>query len=189
MANANKVTLKLVIVGDPAVGKTCLLTVFKNGVFPQQYVPTVFENSVKDMTVGGQRVQLLLWDTAGQEDMDRVRVMSYNGSHIILLCYSVDSKDSFSNISAVWEKEVTHHSKNSVKILCGLKKDLRDTGKGIVTPEAAEDLRKKLKFQGYMEVSAKTRENVDSLFEAAVKGALEAQASSGKGKKKDCTVQ
>jgi len=57
---------KLVIVGDGACGKTCLLIVFSKDQFPEVYVPTVFENYVADIEVDGKQVELALWDTAGQ---------------------------------------------------------------------------------------------------------------------------
>ena len=55
MANIRK---KLVIVGDGACGKTCLLIVFSKDQFPEVYVPTVFENYVADIEVDGKQVCL-----------------------------------------------------------------------------------------------------------------------------------
>merc|ERR1719477_502023 len=69
--------MKLVIVGDGACGKTCLLIVFSKDQFPEVYVPTVFENYVADIEVDGKQVELALWDTAGQEDYDRLRPLSH----------------------------------------------------------------------------------------------------------------
>lgn len=112
---------KLVIVGDGACGKTCLLIVFSKGDFPevrflgyfriltvdspeislatlQVYVPTVFENYVADVEVDGKHVELALWDTAGQEDYDRLRPLSYPDSHVILVCFAIDSPDSLENV-------------------------------------------------------------------------------------------
>ena len=67
---------KLVIVGDGACGKTCLLIVFKR-YFPRSLCPNSFENYVADVEVDGRKVELALWDTAGQEDYDRLRPLSY----------------------------------------------------------------------------------------------------------------
>ena len=67
-------------------------------MFEQVYVPTVFENYVADVEVDGKHVELALWDTAGQEDYDRLRPLSYPDSHVILICFAVDSPDSLDNV-------------------------------------------------------------------------------------------
>ena len=64
----------------------------------KDYVPTVFENYVADVTVDGKQVELALWDTAGQEDYDRLRPLSYPDSHVVLICYAIDSPDSLENV-------------------------------------------------------------------------------------------
>lgn len=66
--------------------------------YSQVYVPTVFENYVADVEVDGKHVELALWDTAGQEDYDRLRPLSYPDSHVILICFAVDSPDSLDNV-------------------------------------------------------------------------------------------
>ncbi len=58
----------------------------------------MFENYVADVEVDGRRVELALWDTAGQEDYDRLRPLSYPDSHVILICFAVDSPDSLENV-------------------------------------------------------------------------------------------
>lgn len=67
-------------------------------VIAQVYVPTVFENYVADVEVDGKHVELALWDTAGQEDYDRLRPLSYPDSHVILICFAIDSPDSLDNV-------------------------------------------------------------------------------------------
>ena len=69
-----------------------------NAACKQVYVPTVFENYVADVEVDGKHVELALWDTAGQEDYDRLRPLSYPDSHVILICFAVDSPDSLDNV-------------------------------------------------------------------------------------------
>ncbi|CAH8825625.1 unnamed protein product [Trichobilharzia szidati] len=117
---------KLVIVGDGACGKTCLLIVFSKDQFPEVYVPTVFENYVADIEVDGKQVELALWDTAGQEDYDRLRPLSYPDTDVILMCFSIDSTDSLDNIIEKWHPEVKHFCPNVPIILVGNKQDLRN---------------------------------------------------------------
>ena len=61
-------------------------------------VPTVFENYVTDCRVDGRSVQLALWDTAGQEDYERLRPMAYSKAHVILIGFSIDTPDSLENV-------------------------------------------------------------------------------------------
>ncbi|KAM0715341.1 hypothetical protein Q7P37_008839 [Cladosporium fusiforme] len=157
---------------------------------PQVYVPTVFENYVADVEVDGKHVELALWDTAGQEDYDRLRPLSYPDSHVILICFAVDSPDSLDNVQEKWISEVLHFCSGLPIILVGCKKDLRYDQKTIeelhktsqkpVTPEQAEDVRKKIGAQKYLECSAKTNEGVREVFEHATRAALLTR----KGKKK-----
>ncbi len=87
------------------LGKTCLLIVFSKDQFPEVYVPTVFENYVSDIEVDGKQVELALWDTAGQEDYDRLRPLSYPDTDVILMCFAIDSPDSLENIPEVKKKK------------------------------------------------------------------------------------
>lgn len=77
---------------------SCALALHNLTVKAQVYIPTVFENYVADVEVDGKHVELALWDTAGQEDYDRLRPLSYPDSHVILICFAVDSPDSLDNV-------------------------------------------------------------------------------------------
>lgn len=145
-------------------------------------MPTVFENYVTDCRVDSRDVQLALWDTAGQEDYERLRPLAYSKAHVILIGFSVESPDSLENVKAKWADEARERCPHCPIILVGLKKDLRDD------PEAQETMRKKsMRFvttkQGmemkdnigakrYMECSSLTGDGVDDVFEAATRAAL-----------------
>jgi Ras family protein A len=99
-SSVEKLKKKLVIVGDGAVGKTALLMVQAKQPYPEFYVPTIFENYVSHITLPGsnKHVELSLWDTAGQEDYDRLRPLSYPDTDVIILAFAICNPDSFYNI-------------------------------------------------------------------------------------------
>uniref|UniRef100_A0A3B3UE74 Rho-related GTP-binding protein RhoA-A-like n=1 Tax=Poecilia latipinna TaxID=48699 RepID=A0A3B3UE74_9TELE len=183
------VCLKLVIVGDGACGKTCLLTVFTKDQFPEVYVPTVFENYVADIEVDQKQIQLALWDTAGQEDYDRLRPLSYPDTDVILLCFSVVSPDSLANVKEKWTPEVRHFCPHVPIVLVGNKTDLRNnenTRKMLpIKYEEGKDMSNQIGAYSYQECSAKNKEGVREVFDAAAKAAL---TNNSRGKKNHCVL-
>ncbi|TDG46367.1 hypothetical protein AWZ03_007141 [Drosophila navojoa] len=174
---------KLVIVGDGACGKTCLLTVFCKDSFPLDYVPTVFETYVADVEVEGSQVELALWDTAGQEDYDRLRLLSYPDTDVIVMCFSIDLPDSLENIQDKWIPEVKHFCPNVPIILVGNKRDLRhdpDTIRELslqkqqpVQTEQGFTMAEIVNAFAYLECSAKMQEGVREVFETATRASLQ----------------
>lgn len=167
---------KLVIVGDGACGKTCLLIVFSKDQFPDVYVPTVFETYISDIEVDGTEVELALWDTAGQEDYDRLRPLSYPDTDVILLCFSVVNHDSLENVVEKWKPEVAHFCPKVPIVLVGLKKDLRHDEshkKLAVKGDEGHEAAARIQARVYMECSAKTKEGVRGVFEEATRAALQ----------------
>ncbi|KAJ2722496.1 GTP-binding protein Rho1 [Coemansia sp. Benny D115] len=176
---------KAVIIGDGGCGKTCLLHVYNEGMFPpnDQYIPTIFDERVKDVVVEGQLVELALWDTAGQEDYDNVRYPCYEGASVIIICFSVDSPDSLENVSAKWIGEVLEYAPGVPIILAGLKVDLRHDP-GIVeqlrkdnqeptTRDMAVTVARDIGAYVYMECSAKLNQGVNEVFDIAVRRTLD----------------
>ncbi|CCH43567.1 GTP-binding protein [Wickerhamomyces ciferrii] len=177
---------KIVILGDGAAGKTSLLNVFTRGYFPQVYEPTVFENYVHDIFVDGKPIKLSLWDTAGQEEFDRLRSLSYSDTHTIMLCFSIDSKDSLENVQNKWVGEITDHCEGVKLVLVALKCDLRnddgddDEGEvsrrsNLITYEEGLEMAKKIGALRYLECSAKKNRGVNEAFTEAARCALTAK--------------
>eukprot|EP00483_Globobulimina_turgida_P002315 UN02317 len=94
--------IKIVAVGDGAIGKTSLLISYQSNEFPETHVPTIFENVTIEKTIEmrGEElpISLDLWDTAGQEQFDRLRILAYRNTDVFLLCFSIVSKSSFQNV-------------------------------------------------------------------------------------------
>jgi len=181
------IRIKLVAVGDGAVGKTSLLIAYAKGTFPDTYVPTVFENYTAPIDHNGKKVLLHLWDTAGQEDYDRLRPLSYPGADIVLLCFSLVTEASFESVRDKWHPEVDHYVKNVPTILVGTKVDLREaklpdpsTGEfHPVSNDQAEKMGDEIGSEKFMAVSAKTGENLKNLFQEAVSIVLAARKAHG----------
>lgn len=198
--SSQSIRRKLVIVGDGACGKTCLLIVFAKGKFPEVYTPTVFDNYVADVEVDGRRVELALWDTAGQEDYDRLRPLSYPDSNVVLICFSIDLPDSLENVMEKWISEVLHFCQGVPIILVGCKVDLRNDPQKIqelreaglepVTQSAGQEVADQIGAVSYIECSSRTGYGVREVFEAATKASLmgkpnkKSKSSKKKSKKK-----
>ena len=184
---------KIVILGDGACGKTSLLNVFTRGYFPEVYEPTVFENYIHDIFVDGQHITLSLWDTAGQEEFDRLRSLSYSDTHTIMLCFSVDSYDSLENVKNKWVGEIADNCEGVKLVLVALKCDLRDNDTEAITPnnihnnnnnsfknknnklisyEEGYAMAKKIGALRYLECSAKSNKGVNEAFTEAARVAL-----------------
>ncbi|CAF1033439.1 unnamed protein product [Rotaria sordida] len=189
------VPIKLVIVGDGTVGKTCMLISFTSDAFPEEYIPTVFDNYTSNIIVDNVKVSLGLWDTAGQEDYDRLRPLSYPQTDVFVVCFSVVSPPSFTNITNKWMPEIRHHCPDKPFILCGTKIDLREDCEYInqlqkqniqpIKREQGQHLCKKIRAFKYVECSALTQKGLKQVFDDAVRAVL--SPTSTKASKSSCT--
>ena len=125
--------VKVVAVGDGAVGKTSLLMAFATDSFPSEYVPTVFDCYTRNIEVAKGIVSVGLWDTAGQEDYDRIRPLSYPNTDVFLLCISLARPVSLMNARHRWVPELRHHAPDVPFVLVGTKQDIRDDLRGKIT--------------------------------------------------------
>lgn len=197
---AGATRVKLVVVGDGAVGKTSLLISYATNNFPTDYVPTVFENYTARKKRGEETILLHLWDTAGQEEYDRLRPLSYPGADVVLLCFSTVSQASYDAIRDKWAPEVNHYIHEVPHLLIGTKIDLREaqhpdpnSGKfEPITPEMGQAMAKQIKAAKYLEVSSKTRQGLEEVFAQAIDLVLEMRgisSSKGDGEAKSPSVK
>ena len=91
----------------------------------QDYVPTVFENYSAEINVNDKNYILMLWDTAGQEEYDRLRPLSYDNVDVVVVCYDVSELASYENITVRWAPETKHFCPGVPVILVACKTDLR----------------------------------------------------------------
>jgi small GTP-binding protein len=159
--NKGTFVLKIIVVGDPCVGKTSTIMRYTNKGFSRSYLPTIGINiTEKDMIFKDHNVQLIFWDVAGQAKYLQVRKMFYNGATAAILVFDLTNRESFQSISK-WYQDVADNMKNTesfIMILCGNKKDLTDQIQ--VKTHEAQSLAQKLKMS-YFETSALTGENIE----------------------------
>ena len=142
----------------------------------------VFDNysaNVEAMKNGKrEQIKLMLYDTAGQEDYKQIRPLSYPGTSVFIVCYSVDNRTSFGNIKSAWIPEITEHCPGTPWILCGTKADLADDKQvvevlrnrksPIVTEGEGKKLAAALGGQVSLQCSAMTQKGLKEVFDRAI---------------------
>ncbi|KAE7997124.1 hypothetical protein FH972_001782 [Carpinus fangiana] len=161
--NSYDYSFKILLIGDSGVGKSSLLLSFISD-FVHDLSPTIgVDFKIKLLTIGGKRLKLTIWDTAGQERFGTLTSSYYRGAHGIILVYDVTRRETFTNLSDIWAKEVQLYSTNHecIKILLGNKVDREN--ERAVTREEGLALAQEHKSL-FLECSAKTKENVHHCF-------------------------
>lgn len=172
-------SLKLVVVGDSAVGKTSMLMSYVTNSFPGEYLPTVFDNHTARVSRAPHgEVALGLWDTAGAEDYDRLRPLSYPEADLIVLCFSIVSPSSTQSVSTRWMDELGQHASGVPILLVGTKTDLRGDssvqrslaarGEQVVQPGEGADLADAIGARAYRECSALTQDGLKAVFDTSI---------------------
>ena len=190
------INVKCVVVGDGAVGKTSLLLSYTTKAFPGEYYPTVFDNYSASVMVDGVACNLGLWDTAGQEEYDRLRPLSYPQTDVFLLCFSLVNQVSYENVLNKWYPEVKHYCPLKPIILVGLKLDLRENKATVeklqrlnqspIKYEQGRSLASRIGAIKYLECSALTQVGMKIIFDEAIRTFIHPERRSRR--RRQCSV-
>jgi len=162
------------------VGKTCMLMSYVCQAFMEDYIPTMFDNFSAIEEIDGELVNVILWDTAGQEDYETIRTTTcFPNTHIFIVCFSVVHPDSFHNVKQKWLEELKKASPDTPFILVGTKTDLREKedvvkklaekNKEPISSKEGKKRAKEIKAKAYVECNAKELSTVNEVFRTALK--------------------
>ena len=161
-------SFKMIVLGDPGVGKSCLTTQAIKNIFNEAYNSTVgFEYINFNVKLNDKIIKLQIWDTCGQEIYRSLISSFYRNATLAVLVYAIDSKASFLNIDT-WLKDIKLQSNPDIKIfLVGNKTDLEE--QRVVDFEEAKKYANENNFDYVKETSAKTGFNAKEVFIQAAK--------------------
>ncbi|KAH3853823.1 rho-related GTP-binding protein RhoQ-like [Dreissena polymorpha] len=162
------------MVGDGLVGKTSIVRKFARQSSTEQYVATVFDNFAGSVTINGSKTTVSVFDTAGQQEYEGLRVFTYSQSDVILVCFSVVDRESFLNVSDFWVPEIRLHvGKSKPIVLVATQADLRGSPKTVsISKQEGRNLACKIGAKLYLETSSKDSESINTVFEHAVISAV-----------------
>ncbi|KAG8565894.1 hypothetical protein GDO81_013020 [Engystomops pustulosus] len=160
---------KIVVVGDTQCGKTALLHVFAKDCYPENYVPTVFENYTASFEIDKQRIELNMWDTSGSAYYDNVRPLAYPESDAVLICFDISRPETLDSVLKKWQGETQEFCPSAKIILVGCKLDMRTDMNTLrelskqrlipVTHEQGSTQARQIGAVAYVECSSKVSEN------------------------------
>jgi len=189
---------KFVAIGDGAVGKTAMLVSYTSNSTPADYTPTVFDNYNAITMFKNKPLSICCWDTAGQDDYDHLRSLSYPQTDVFIVCFSITSPISFANVSSKWVPELQHHCPDVPIILVGTKLDLRSNseyleemkrrGVEVITNEQGRKLAQTVGAVDYIECSAVTQQGLKDVFDRSLMAWDEDKAKKRKQQKECCSV-
>eukprot|EP01061_Rhynchopus_euleeides_P012432 TRINITY_DN2208_c0_g1_i1.p1 TRINITY_DN2208_c0_g1~~TRINITY_DN2208_c0_g1_i1.p1 ORF type:complete len:213 (+),score=83.26 TRINITY_DN2208_c0_g1_i1:171-809(+) len=162
------ILLKVVVIGDSGVGKSCMLHRYTEDTYEPDYIATIgVDFKVDTFERQGKVVKLQLWDTAGQERFRTIITTYYRSAHCVMLCYDVTDRETFAHLQR-WVKEVEEYARDNIPfVLVGLKADLP---KHVSTEEALEYA--EAYGMKHVEVSSKEGLNVHDAVQTAVSSCL-----------------
>eukprot|EP01103_Thecamoeba_quadrilineata_P003278 TRINITY_DN13071_c0_g1_i1.p1 TRINITY_DN13071_c0_g1~~TRINITY_DN13071_c0_g1_i1.p1 ORF type:complete len:220 (-),score=29.53 TRINITY_DN13071_c0_g1_i1:249-908(-) len=172
--------LKCVLIGDSEVGKTSLLISYTENRFPEENVPTVYDNITTAIDLNGKYLNLSLWDTVGQDEYSKLRSLTYPDTDVFLVCFSLVYPPSLHNVEDKWLPELSRLCPGANIVLVGTKLDLRENAiknkRPVVTFDEGDAVAKRAGVT-YIECSALMRTGIKTAFEEGFKLALDKPSS------------
>jgi len=173
-ANLINYKFKIIICGDPSVGKSSLILRFTNNAFRRHYIPTLGVHvSDKIFQIEESYIQLVIWDIAGQQKFQTMRQQFYLGSDGLFLIFDLSKPSSLESVTS-WHFDIQNQLKDRPALtgyIIGNKKDIGQSTESV--SEKGSDLASYLNL-GYIETSAKTGENVEHAFYTIAKSLYDA---------------
>ena len=162
--------VKLVLVGDTTVGKSCLIVNYQQQVFSEDYEPSVLDVFQGKRTFEGQTIGLEVHDTSGDPHLGVNRQVCYNRTDCFMLCVAVNARTSFENLIR-WKTEIRQVCPDTPIILIGTKSDLRGSVENPVTLNELQAKAREMGFQACCETSSKEWQdhNVNKAFQKAIR--------------------
>lgn len=176
--------IKCVTVGDESIEPNELLYTYTTKSPPDEYLPTVFDNYSERIIAFGQVINLQLWNTQGLRDKPGARGVIYSDTDVFILLFSLNNPFSLSRIESIFYCDIQQGYPNVPCILVGTQKGLRDEyyqkeGENssnlcdqVVSTEQGIEIKEKISAKEYIECDVSTLYNIDSVFKAAIKAAL-----------------
>ena len=184
--------VKVVCVGDGAVGKTSLLLSYTRDVFMDEYEPTIFDNHSMLVMIDNIPINLMLWDTAGQEEYGKLRNLSYPDTDVFLVCFSIINKNSYNNIGTYWIPEIKTFCPETPIVICGTKIDLREDkvlSQRIFMYETEGQYIKILNDgYTYVECSALSKRGVNEVFNMCIREYLRYKPENKSKRRRKCII-
>jgi len=181
---------KCVVVGDGFVGKTALVGVFSNKEYKETYVPTIFDNKIVGIQYKQTWINLGVFDTAGQEEYDKLRPMAYTDTDVFIVCFSMVDRDSLENILNKWAPELDKYCPKARRLLVGTKVDLwtnSEYSSRAISQEYIDEIANQIGAVDFLAVSALEQQGVEEVFQRVAEIALEL-GEPEKKKKSECSV-
>lgn len=161
-------SIKITLLGNPGVGKTCIISRYIDNVYNENNASTIGANySEKKIEKNGKKYQLDIWDTAGQEKFHSLGKHFYKESYIVCMVYAIDMQDSLDSLKTIWYPDIKKYGEEyAVLAVVGNKSDLYEK-ENLADEEQAKAFAKEINAT-FMLTSAKSGDGIEKLFDILV---------------------